>query len=136
VSDVLVRIRVGSESYALPVDNVLEVAELGDLAAVPGAGAGVLGVRNLQGQVLPVFDFAQVLGIPREGRALRLVVAEQDGRLAGLAVDEVTGVAPLGGAPQVEDGEFLTHSVLEGDGCLVGVVDVPQVFAALGRQTT
>jgi chemotaxis signal transduction protein len=128
-----VRLRVGNEMYAFPVDNVLEVAELGDLAPVPGAASAVLGVRNLQGQVLPVFDLAHVLGIPREGRALRLVVAEQDGRLAGLAVDEVTGVAALTGELEVADADYLTHSTLE-VGCLVGVVDVAKVFEALGRR--
>jgi chemotaxis signal transduction protein len=133
VSGVHVRLRVGSERYAFPVDNVLEVAELGELAPVPGAGAAVLGVRNLQGQVLPVFDLAHVFGIPREGRALRLVVAEQQGRLAGLAVDEVTDVAELAGELEVAEADYLTHSTLE-DGCLVGVVDIAQVFEALGRQ--
>ena len=63
-------LRVGAESYALPVDDVLEVAELGDAdRRSRRAGAGVLGVRNLRGQVLPVIDLAHVLGAPaRRGR--------------------------------------------------------------------
>lgn len=128
-----VRLRVGREQYALPVESVLEVAELGELAAVPGSGAALLGVCNLQGQVLPVFDLARVLGIPRQGQALRLVVAEQAGRLAGLAVDEVTAVAALTGDLEPAEADYLTHSTLE-DGRLVGVVDVVQVFEALERQ--
>jgi chemotaxis signal transduction protein len=58
-----VRLRVGREMYALPIENVLEVAELGDLTTVPGARAGVLGVRNFHGQVRPVFDLAHVFDI-------------------------------------------------------------------------
>ena len=58
-----VRLRVGSELYAIPIENVLEVAELGELSAVPGAEPVVLGVRNLHGQVLPVFDLAWALVI-------------------------------------------------------------------------
>ena len=54
-------------------------------------------MRNFHGQVLPVFDLAHVLGIPHEGRPPRLVVTDQGGSLAGLAVDEVTDVAPLEG---------------------------------------
>ena len=50
------RLRVGGERYALPIENVLEVTPLGELSGVPGAGGAVLGVRNLRGQVLPVFD--------------------------------------------------------------------------------
>ena len=62
MSGVHVRLRVGGESYAFGVEHVLEVAELGEIAPVPGAPAGVLGVRNLRGQVLPVFELASVFG--------------------------------------------------------------------------
>jgi len=133
MSDVHVRLRVGTETYALPIENVLEVAEFGDLTVVPGTGAGVLGVRNFHGQVLPVFDLSLILGSARDGRPPRLVVADHSGRLAGLAVDEVTDVAPLTADPEDAESEYLTHAVLE-DGVLVGVVDVDRVFAALGRQ--
>jgi purine-binding chemotaxis protein CheW len=133
VSDVYVTVRVGSEVYAFPIGNVLEVAALGELAAVPGSGSAVLGVRNLQGQVLPVFDLADVLGVPRNGRPPRLVVAEQDGRVAGLAVDDVMDVAPLPGPLDDAESEYLAHATLK-DGSPVGVVDVGQVFAGLIRR--
>lgn len=125
-----VRLRIGSEIYALPIENVLEVADLDEVADVPGAGPGVLGVRNFHGQVLPVFDLARVLAIPREGRPPRLLVADENGRLAGFAVDEVTAVAPLEGAPQEADADYLVHTTIE-QGRLVGVLDVARVFAAL-----
>lgn len=118
-----VRLRVGAESYAVGVEHVLEVAELGDLAPVPGAPSASLGVRNLRGQVLPVFDFAALFGIAREGRPGRLVVAEGGGRRAGLAVDEVTDVGSLPELAEV-DSELLRGAALA-DGTLVGVVDLP-----------
>jgi purine-binding chemotaxis protein CheW len=130
VSDVHVRLRIGRETYAVAIENVLEVAELGNLATVPGAAIGVLGVRNFNGQVLPVFDLAHILGVPLEGRPQRLVVTEQGGRLAGFAVDDVTTVAPLEGALQETDVDCLAHATIE-DGQLVGVVDLACVFAAL-----
>jgi purine-binding chemotaxis protein CheW len=132
--DVHVRVRVGRELYALPVANVLEVAELGEVTAVPGAGRSVLGIRNLNGQVLPIFDLACVFGIAREGVSPRVVVAELDGQRAGLAVDEVTDVGELGSQRESADVEYLTEAVVEA-GSLVGVVDVEQVFAALGRES-
>jgi purine-binding chemotaxis protein CheW len=126
-----VRLRVGSELYAIPVENVLEVAELGDLSAVPGADAAVLGVRNLHGHVLPVFDLAWVLAGAGEATARRIVVAEHTGRLAGLAVDEVTDVSPLPAAIEETDAEYLSGSLLE-DGRLLGVIDVDRLFGGLG----
>jgi chemotaxis signal transduction protein len=127
-----VRVRVGSEMYALPIENVLEVADLGDVTPVPGADAGVLGVCNFHGQVLPVFDLAHVLGVRRERRPPRLVVTDERGTLAGLAVDDVTDVSPLEGELEATDVELLAHATLEA-GSLVGVMDVARVLAALGE---
>lgn len=127
-----VRFRVGDESFALPVAQVLEVAELGQLAPVPGAPPSVLGVRNLRGQVLPVIDLATVLGTSRESAAQKLVIAEEAGRRAGFAIDEVTDVAELAGPVQDAESPFLSGSTLV-NGDLVGVVDVQGVFAAVER---
>ena len=128
-----VRLRVGNEMYAVPIENVLEVAELGELSALPGSGTGVLGVRNFHGQVLPVFDLSHVFGISREGRPPRLVVTDLGGRLVGLAVDDVTDVAPLDGTLEETETDYLVHATLE-EGQLVGVIDVARVFAVLEEQ--
>jgi purine-binding chemotaxis protein CheW len=129
-SEVYVKVRVGSETYALPIESVLEVAELGDLTALPGAGAGVLGMRNFHGQVLPVFDLGHVFGGSRDAMPSRVVVADRSNCLAGLAVDEVTDVGSLPAERAEPESEYLTDAVLE-DGALVGVVDLDRVFAAL-----
>ena len=126
-----VRFRVGAESFALPVGHVLEVADVGTLAPVPGAPPSVLGVRNLRGQVLPVIDLATVLGTPRSKAATKVVITEDAGRRAGLAIDQVTDVGELPGPLQESDSPFLAGSTLA-DGELVGVVDVEGVFAAVG----
>jgi purine-binding chemotaxis protein CheW len=125
-----VRFRVGAESFALPVTQVLEVAELGELAPVPGAPPSVLGVRNLRGQVLPVIDLAAVLGTTGSNRADKLVIAEEAGRRAGLAIDQVTDVGDLAGPMQESDSPFLSGSTLT-NGELIGIVDVEGVFAAV-----
>ena len=133
MSAVHVRLRVGRERYAVPIENVLEVAVLGELSAVPGAGAAVLGVRNLHGQVLPVFDLARVLAITGDVSPPRVVVAEHRGRMAGLAVDEVTDVGALAGDAQETEAEYLSGALLE-DGQLVGIIDVECLFGSLARQ--
>jgi purine-binding chemotaxis protein CheW len=126
-----VRVRVGKEHYALPVENVLEIAELGEISPVPGSGSAILGVRNLRGQVLPVFELAAILGLDSQTRPVKLVVAEADGRRAGLAIDEVTDVRSLSELSSNDpDSAFLTGSVIEGDQ-LVGLIDVGPLFAAL-----
>ena len=65
MSAVHVQVRVGAERYALPVARVLEVGEMRTLTVAPGASRAILGVCNLRGDLLPVFDLAAVLGLPR-----------------------------------------------------------------------
>jgi purine-binding chemotaxis protein CheW len=132
VNRVHVRIRIGPEDYALPVESVTEVAELGDVTPVPGAHSAVLGARNLRGQVLPVIDMAAVFGLP-SGSPKRLVVADHDGRRAGLAVDAVASVEPLPDLSEEADSKHLVGATLI-DASLVGVVDVRSVLDAVGAE--
>jgi purine-binding chemotaxis protein CheW len=129
VSRLHVRVRVADEHYALAVEDVLEVAELGDVTPVPGAGAAVLGVRNLRGQVLPVVDLATVFDLP-PAQSERIVIAERGGLRAGLAVDAVAGVEELPEASEEVDSPHLAGAALA-DGALVGVIDVGSVLEAV-----
>jgi purine-binding chemotaxis protein CheW len=130
MSTVHVRVRAGAEDYALPVDRVLEVAELGELAPVPGAPAEVLGVRNLRGQVIPVIDLASLLGLANEAPLERIVVAEDHDGMAGLAVEAVLDVTDLADPAEESDSPYLSGAALI-DGTLVGVVDVGAVLASV-----
>jgi purine-binding chemotaxis protein CheW len=129
VSDLYVRVRLGDEHYALPVADVLEVAEVGELTAVPGADPAVRGVRNLRGQVLPVVDLAVALGLDG-GDPRRLVITERDGRRAGLAVGSVESVETLPEASEEVDSPHVQGAALV-DGALVGVVDVGSLLDAV-----
>ena len=125
-----VTLQVGAESYALPVENVVEVAEFDQPTPVPGAPRELLGVRNLRGEVLPVFDLAAVLGIPTDAKPVRLVVAEAQGRRAGLAIAAVHQVGELPTASQEAESALLSGAALTDEG-LVGVVDVERLFDEL-----
>jgi chemotaxis signal transduction protein len=133
VNAVHVRLRLGRERYAVPIENVLEVAELGTLSALPGTGPAMLGVRNLRGQVLPVFDLARVLAIAADAGLPRVVVAEHEGWIAGLAVDEVTDVVALAGAAEPAEAESLSGAILEDDQ-LIGILDIERLFSSLAAQ--
>jgi chemotaxis signal transduction protein len=133
VSAVHVRVRLGGESYAVAVENVIEVGGLGKLSPVPGAHGSVLGIRNLRGEVLPVFDLASVLGITGDGLPQYLLVAEHGSLRAGFAVDEVTDVGGLPPIAEETQSRLLAGAALDDSG-LVGVVDVEHLFAELALQ--
>ena len=129
MSGVHVRVRVAGEHYALPVEQVLEVAEPGEIAAVPGSPPEVLGVRNLRGQVLPVITLATVLGLA-ESDPTRVVVVESGDLRAGLRVDEVLDIAQLPPSAEPVESDFL-HGACMVDGELVGVLDIEAVLSSI-----
>ena len=125
-----VRLRVAAEAYAIQVTQVREVSGLGEVTPVPGAPPGVLGVRNLRGQLVPVIDLAAVLGISRVGAPGYLLVVQVNGDQAGLAIDAVSGVSELPEQEEEAESGKLSGAVLDGDD-LIGVIDVPAVFGAI-----
>jgi purine-binding chemotaxis protein CheW len=131
-STAYVRVRVGDERYALSVEHVLEIVDLGTVTPVPGSRDAVLGVHVLHGEVIAAADLAAVLGIANEGPSRRLVVAAQGTvRRAALAVDEVLGVGELGELSPEPEGNWVTATAMV-EGALVGVLDVNAVFDAIG----
>lgn len=127
---VYVRLTVSSEAFAIPVEHVLQVTELGEVAAVPRTRPEMLGVRNVRGQILPVVDLALLLGIPRTAPPGRLLVAEDGVRRAGFAIEQVSGVGELG-SPSEETVSDLLAGAIFADGDLIGVIDVPRIFDLL-----
>lgn len=130
MSAVHVRVRAAGEDYALPISSVLEVADLGEVTPLPGAPAGILGVRNLRGQVLPVIDLASVFGLSG-GSPERIVVTEEVDRRAALAVDSVVDVAVIAAPTSETESDYLKGATLV-DGDLVGLVDVRAMLDAVG----
>src|SRR4026207_1592228 len=54
---------LGEEKFAIPVDNVQEVVEFGQVTKVPNAPIYMLGIINLRGRVLPLLDTKLKLGL-------------------------------------------------------------------------
>ena len=128
-----VRVRVANEDYALPVNEVLEVCELGEVTPVPGAPTAVMGLSNLRGNVMAVLDLATILRLPGQPDPDRIVVAAHGGRRAALAVDSIVGVEELPESTAPADSLHLSGAALM-DGSLVGVIDVGSVLDHVQQQ--
>lgn len=133
MSSVHVRVRVAGEHYAVPVEGVLEVAELGDVTPVPGAPRSVLGVRNLRGQLITVVDLATLFGLEDDGPRGRIVVTEDGDRGAGLAVQSILDVTALPEPTEAAESEYLRGAVLA-DGELIGIVNLGVALDAVARE--
>ena len=132
MNPVHVRVRLGGESYAVSVEHVIEVAELGTMSPVPGANRSVLGIRNLRGEVLPVFDLSSVLGIRGDSLPQCLLVTEHGSLRAGFAIDEVTDVGTLPPVTEETQSKLLSGAALDDSG-LIGVIDIERLYATLGE---
>jgi chemotaxis signal transduction protein len=126
-----VHVRAGAEHYALDVEHVLEIVELGAITPVPGSRGGVLGVHVLRGEVIAAASLAAALGIAHDETPHRLVVATTgDARRVGLAVDGIVGVGLLEVQSNEPEGEFVLATGMVDD-ALVGFLDVPALFDAI-----
>lgn len=135
MTDLHVRVRVADEDYALPVTDVLEVADIGDITPVPGAVDAVLGLKNLRGTVITVVDLAAVMDVSATQPRQRIVVAEESGRHIALAVDSVVGVESVPEPSETVESPHLVGAALV-DGSLVGVIDVKSVFDQLQQRSS
>ena len=124
------RVRLGSEQYALGVAHVQEVVDLCDLSPVPGSADCMLGLLNLNGEIIPAFDLANILQIERDEHPRRLLIAQCEGQRAAFAVDEVLDVGPLAGTMQESDSPHLLASMVL-DGAMVGMLAVDGLFASI-----
>src|SRR5262249_7709990 len=86
-----------NERYGVAAACVWRAVGAPDIAPVPGAPAILLGVMNLHGEVLPVFDPRQLLGLTAEapGDAGRVVVLGRTCAEFGLLVDAADQVVRL-----------------------------------------
>jgi purine-binding chemotaxis protein CheW len=146
-TDSYVVFRLAEESYALEVSRVREVLDVSALTRVPGGAKSLVGLYNLRGHVVPVWDLRVPFGLVAGGelgRGSGVLMVEPDSengsRVAGLLVDRVSDVldfsldevqpAPtlgLGG------GSAFVRGLIRHQDRFLLVLDLDRVFAALGQ---
>lgn len=92
------RVGMGGDHYAFELLRVQEVVRVAPIVAMRGATAAVLGVMNLRGRIVPVFDLGRWLGTTGviADEHSRIVVVERADELIGVLVTAVEDVATLG----------------------------------------
>jgi chemotaxis signal transduction protein len=126
MEDRLLVFEVGDVRYALPIANVVEVAEPQELACVPTLPTATGGVVNHHGDALPVLRRSALFGLDEErlSEPTHLVVvslrAQETARL-GFPVDRIAGLVD-GAARGTGRGELVSER-RPIDGRVVGVLD-------------
>jgi purine-binding chemotaxis protein CheW len=86
---------VGADLYAVPAGTVREVVTAPRLTRLPTAPPWVLGLFNLRGEIVPLFDIAARLGIGATPRPPYAAVVRTALGLAGLATTSLPDVVSL-----------------------------------------
>src|SRR5438105_606665 len=108
------RLRVGRETFGVPISLVHEIVRVPEITAVPDAPDCIEGVINLRGKIVSVVDLRKRFGEReiRRTKKNRILVVEVQGKMVGLIVDaasEVLKVPPseVEQPPEVfEEGEL------------------------------
>jgi purine-binding chemotaxis protein CheW len=93
----IVGFQVGRETYGVPIISLHEIVRVPEITAVPDAPDYLEGVINLRGKIVSVIDLRKRFGEKQvtPGKRNRILVVEQNGRLAGLIVDSASEVLKI-----------------------------------------
>lgn len=139
-------VTAGSETFAMPIDAVVETIriELGEIRSVETREA-----ITVRGQIMPIVRLSDIFGIPPKGIIERkyfpVVVVQAVEKKIGILVDTLQGrlniVSKMLGDP-VRSIRFISGATILGDGRVILILDIPMIIdsfetgaVAIKRQT-
>ncbi len=125
-------------SYALPLENVERVLPLVEITPLENENSKILGVINLQGEIIPLVDFANLFNIERKEISLdsRIIILKTKGKRFGFLVEEVEGYREVEKNSVVEAGKVWENiknvkGIAKGeDEELIVIYDVEKLLSA------
>lgn len=84
----------GGQSFSMDIRQVREIRRWSPVTPLPHAPSEVLGVMNLRGSVIPIFDLAVRFGLDRTPDNPRnvVVIAAHEAQTVGLLVESVSEI--------------------------------------------
>lgn len=116
---------------ALPLEKVERVIPAVEVTPLPKAPAAVLGVINLGGRVIPVFDLRKRFNLTEKELVPenRIIMASGSKRTVAIVADEVKSVIEAGPETMASSGEVLSglphvKGVLKTEGGMLVIQDI------------
>lgn len=132
----------GGQNFSLDIAQVREIRRWSPVSSLPHAPEEVLGVMNLRGSVIPIYDLAARFGLPRTPHNERnvVVVATHAGKTLGLLVESVSEIlsvreAEIQTPPEMrgEAGRLAITGIVTTDEGMSRVIDLGAVIAVGGK---
>jgi purine-binding chemotaxis protein CheW len=131
--------RLGDQAYGIDILSVQEIRRYSPPTPLPDVPAHVMGLVNLRGAVVPVFDLRVRFGLSDKsvGRLTVIIVVVVREHSVGLVVDEVTrvlrlpagGLRPTPAFNQHIDTSFIVGLAPQDEG-MVTILDVERLVSA------
>ncbi|MFH0976462.1 MAG: chemotaxis protein CheW [Spirochaetota bacterium] len=92
---------IDSERFAFPVGIVERVIRAVEVSPLPDASANIMGIINMEGTIISVFNTRRKLGLPERELSIddRFIITAAGDRKVAIAVDSADGII---GVPQKE----------------------------------
>jgi purine-binding chemotaxis protein CheW len=89
-----VRFLIAGTTFALPLENTLEIDYFPDITPLPNLPQWVLGICNLRGDIVSVVDIKQIFKLSSKNvnRARKLVLIRNQNVSTAIVVDNVAGI--------------------------------------------
>ena len=130
---------VGGQSYCLEITQIREIRRWAPVTVLPHTPDDVLGVMNLRGAVIPIFDLAARYGLgptPDNERNVVIVAAARGGTIGLLveAVSEILSVKTdaIQQTPDIKSDATRNsiQGVIAAENEMIRVINLDAVFAA------
>jgi purine-binding chemotaxis protein CheW len=139
--DEFLSFNLGAEQYAIDILRVREIRASAPVTRIANCARAMLGIFDLRGAIVPVFDMRLMLGLPAApaGGSPVVIILDIEGRPAGIVVDAVCqviglesdAVKPLPrGTTQVDDA-CIRGAASIGDEMLI-VLDIARLMRTAG----
>ncbi|OEF97883.1 hypothetical protein BHF68_13430 [Desulfuribacillus alkaliarsenatis] len=129
--------QIGSEEFALPIDNVMSIERTIKITRVPNVPTHILGVVNLRGIVIPVIDLKyRFTGQKTEmNDSTRIIICRYDSLEVGFFVDSAKDVLTVNNdliepAPDIEKSEATEYiqSLIHMKKRIIILLDIAKLF--------
>lgn len=120
--------RLGEETYALPILMVQEIRSIEPVTKIVGAGADILGVVNLRGQIVPILDIKSRFGLGAWQSSIHAtyIVLSLGKSMLGIVVDAVLDVQ------RIEDEQMQSAQTISNDvGAIISIAKLSDSMAMI-----
>lgn len=126
----------GGQSFCIEIIQIREIRRWTPVTMLPHSPDFVLGVINLRGAVIPIYDLAAKLGLGRIDPSERhvIIIAAVESQTVGLLVDSVSEILSISAdvvqdTPDVQQDQAIQciQGVIPVEGGMTRVIDLAQV---------